>query len=70
MAKKNIIVSEQSLFNELSQLIEQSQQQVVAQVNSVLTLLFWNIGDRINQNILQNKRQIMENRLSLPCHDN
>lgn len=56
MEKKNIIASEQSLFNELSQLIEQSQQQVVAQVNSALTLLFWNIGDRINQNILQNKR--------------
>ncbi len=52
-AKKDI---EHNLFNELSQLIEQSQQQVVAQANSTLTLLFWHVGNRINQNILLNKR--------------
>jgi len=56
MSKKNIISSEVLLFNELSQLIEQSQMQVVAQVNSTLTLLFWHVGNRINQNILQSKR--------------
>lgn len=54
--RKNEISTEQALFNELSQLIEQSQQQVVAQVNNALTMLFWHIGWRINQNILQNKR--------------
>ncbi|WP_462222246.1 PDDEXK nuclease domain-containing protein [Ferruginibacter sp.] len=48
--------AEKDLFNELSQLIEQSQQQVVAQANSTLTLLFWHIGNRINKEILQNKR--------------
>ncbi|HEY6083677.1 MAG TPA: PDDEXK nuclease domain-containing protein, partial [Chitinophagaceae bacterium] len=42
--------------NELSSLIEQSQQQAVSQVNSTLSMLFWHIGDRINRNILQNKR--------------
>jgi predicted nuclease of restriction endonuclease-like (RecB) superfamily len=58
MAKssKNIIPTEQVLFNELSNLIEQSQQQVAAQANSTLTLLFWHIGNRINNEILQNKR--------------
>ena len=58
MAKssKNIIPTEQVLFNELSSLIEQSQQQVAAQANSTLTLLFWHIGNRINNEILQNKR--------------
>jgi DUF1016 N-terminal domain len=66
MAKssKNIIPTEQVLFNELSTLIEQSQQQVAAQANSTLTLLFWDnlsrfffgIGNRINNEILQNKR--------------
>jgi len=57
MAKvKNEISIEQALFKELSQLIEQSQLQVIAQVNSALTMLFWHIGYRINQNILQNKR--------------
>ncbi len=57
MAKiENEISIDQELFNELSQLIEQSRLQVVAQVNSALTMLFWHIGYRINQNILQNKR--------------
>ncbi|MEQ1799414.1 MAG: PDDEXK nuclease domain-containing protein [Lacibacter sp.] len=58
MAKINTITeaTEKALFNELSQLIEQSQQQVVAQANSTLTLLFWHIGNRINKEILQNKR--------------
>lgn len=54
--KKSAAVSEEKLLNELSQLIEQSQQQVALEVNSSLTLLFWHIGNRINQNILQNKR--------------
>lgn len=57
MAKtKSIVPTERILFNELSQLIEQSQLQVAVQINSTLTLLFWSIGNRINQNILQNKR--------------
>ena len=53
---KNVAHTEQALLTELSQLIEQSQQQVVAQANSTLTLLFWHIGNRINKEILQNKR--------------
>lgn len=40
----------------MSLFIEQSQQQVVAQANSTLTLLFWQLGKRINEDILQNKR--------------
>lgn len=56
--KRKTVKKEQSLFDELSMLIEQSQQQVVAQVNSTLTLLFWHIGFRINETILQNKRAV------------
>lgn len=58
MAKREIkkVNTEQTLLNELSQLIEQSQQQLVAQANSTVTMLFWYIGNRINQSILQNKR--------------
>lgn len=44
------------LMNDLTQLIEQSQRQVVAQANSTLTMLFWQIGLRINSEILKNKR--------------
>ena len=54
--KSVITNTEDKLLNDLSQLIEQSQRQVVAQANSTLTLLFWQIGNVINQNILQNKR--------------
>ncbi len=54
--KKRVIQTEANLLKELALLIEQSQQQVVAQANSTLTLLFWQVGKRINENILQNKR--------------
>lgn len=53
---KDIIRTEKDLYNEISQLIEQSQQQLVAQANSTLTMLFWHIGRHINQSILKNKR--------------
>lgn len=52
----SLTISENDLFNELSQLIEQSKQQVAFQANSAVTILFWQIGNRINQDILQNKR--------------
>ena len=51
-----ISVLENDLLVDLSQLIEQSNHQIAVQVNSVLTILFWQVGARINQDILQNKR--------------
>jgi len=57
MAKGRSVTSiEESLFNELSQLIEQSQRQVFSHANSTLTILFWQIGQCINGEILKNKR--------------
>ncbi|MFN5183973.1 MAG: DUF1016 N-terminal domain-containing protein [Bacteroidota bacterium] len=56
MKTKNIVISEQGLLQELSQLIEQSQKQIISQANSNLTLLFWYVGHRINEDILKNKR--------------
>ncbi|MEK7718694.1 MAG: PDDEXK nuclease domain-containing protein, partial [Bacteroidota bacterium] len=53
---KSIALTEKTLLNEISQLIEQSQLQLVAQANSTLTMLFWYIGNRINRSILQDKR--------------
>lgn len=44
------------LFNELSVLIEQSKKQVASVANSALTLLFWQVGRRINEEILNNER--------------
>ena len=47
---------ENSLFSDLAQIIEQGKQQVVAQVNSVLTLTYWHVGKLINEHILNNQR--------------
>lgn len=45
-----------NLVNELSQLIEQGKQDVAIKVNSTMTMVFWQVGNRINQNILDNER--------------
>lgn len=44
------------LLGDISLLIEQSKRHIATQANSTLTLLFWQIGKRINDDILQNKR--------------
>jgi len=57
--KKEIIKSkmnEQRLFTELATLIEKSKKQVVAQVNSILTLTYWQVGKKVNEHILENNR--------------
>ncbi len=57
MTKNKIFIqSEDRLFQELSQLIEQNKTQVALYANSTLTTLFWQVGKRINEHILQNKR--------------
>ena len=72
------VLPEETLFRELSLLIEKSKQKVVSQVKSTVNLLFWQIGKRINEEILHNKRaeygaQIIQNlaeRLSLEYSSN
>ena len=44
------------LFKDLSLIIEQGKKQVAIQVNSTLTLTYWEIGKRINIDVLQNQR--------------
>jgi predicted nuclease of restriction endonuclease-like (RecB) superfamily len=51
-----IVFSNKKLFIDLSKLIEQSRHQVAMQANSTLTILFWQVGKRINDDILQNQR--------------
>ena len=45
-----------TLFNDLKIIIEQGKQQVVAQVNSTLTLVYWQVGHRVNSELLKNER--------------
>lgn len=56
MIKHNEINNSEDLLVELSNLIETSQKQVVSNVNSALSLLFWHVGKKVNDNILQNQR--------------
>ncbi len=51
--KSNI---EQNLLFDLSQLIERAQRKIVIQINSGVSMLFWQVGKRISEHILQNKR--------------
>ena len=49
-------VESNKLVQELSVLIEESKQQVSRVANSSMTLLFWHVGKRINEEILNNER--------------
>ncbi len=44
------------LFNDLKRLIEESKKFVATTVNASMTMLFWKIGNRVNQYILESKR--------------
>jgi len=57
--KHKLIVNEDSaknLFSEIKHLIEESRQSVAQAVNTGLTSMYWNIGKRINEEVLGNKR--------------
>jgi predicted nuclease of restriction endonuclease-like (RecB) superfamily len=44
------------LITEIKDLIAESRQQVAVAVNSAMSLLYWQIGRRINEEVLNNKR--------------
>jgi len=52
--QKNI--SKTGLISEIKALIEQSKQQLASTVNVALSSLYWQIGKRVQEEILQNKR--------------
>lgn len=57
MAKSaQLITGNRSLINDIKKLIEASRNAVALNVNAEMTMLNWQIGKRIQQEILQNKR--------------
>lgn len=44
------------VFDEIKSLIEDSRQQIAINVNTTMTMLYWQIGKRINQEILKDQR--------------
>ncbi len=45
-----------NLFTDISQLIEQSKTNIAISVNAELTMLYWQVGKRINENILKSDK--------------
>lgn len=51
-----VSITAPKLFGEIRELIEQSRQQVAVTVNATMTLLYWQVGKRINEEILKEER--------------
>ena len=49
-------ITNNSLFEQIKNLIEQTKNNVAISVNRSLTIMYWHIGKLINDEILQNKR--------------
>ncbi len=52
----SLVNNNELLFDAITSLIDSSRSRVASTINSELTLLYWNIGKQINDNILQSKR--------------
>jgi hypothetical protein len=52
----NKIEKQNNLLVDIKTLIEQSKQHVAVAVNATMTMLYWQIGNRIKTDVLQNKR--------------
>ena len=46
----------QLLFLDLAETIEQGKKKVTAQINGTLTLVYWQVGSKINTHILEEER--------------
>lgn len=49
-------IKDNKLFNELSSIIEQGKKNVVAHVNRTLTIVYWQVGYKINEYLLKGER--------------
>ncbi len=53
---KNELSQDSAILNDVKTLIEQSRQQVAIAVNATITMLYWQVGKRINEEILGGQR--------------
>ena len=54
--KKTPTLSDDALLHDLLDLIEETRSNVATTVNAALTMLYWQVGKRINEDILKGKR--------------
>jgi phosphoribosylformimino-5-aminoimidazole carboxamide ribonucleotide (ProFAR) isomerase len=52
----DLMNTDKILFEEISAMIERAKRTIYTQANRESVLLFWNIGRRVNDDVLQNKR--------------
>ena len=50
------VPTQSELLKDIITIIEQGKEQLAVQVNSALTMVFWQVGQRINADTLQNER--------------
>ncbi len=49
-------LSEGNLIKELAEIIDQGKKRAVSQVNGVITLVYWQVGYKINTHVLEDQR--------------
>jgi hypothetical protein len=69
-ASKPELAFPDELINEIREMIESSRARVAQTINAGMTLLYWQIGHRIHQDILRENGQSMVPKLSRHFHDN
>lgn len=52
----NNIITDNSLFSEIKNIIDSAKRELAVQVNSTITALYWEIGSRINLDLLKEQR--------------
>ena len=50
------MTKETQLFSEIKNIIDSAKKDLAVQVNSAMSALYWEIGNRINQDLLKEKR--------------
>lgn len=56
MSKKIAAIGNTNLFTEIKALINSAKQKVAVEVNSTMSALYWEIGNKINQDLLKDQR--------------
>lgn len=56
MKKSKTAVRKSDLYGEIRSLIDAARNRVAVSVNAELTMLYWNVGHRINEEVLGKKR--------------
>ena len=56
MTKNEIKLSEDNLFSDLADIIENRKNRIIRQANNEAVFMFWEVGNRINSEILKNQR--------------